>query len=103
MVRETAEKARTIVAQSEGRRSKAAEYRDIFESTPFPVVMKRYMNAMKMLLATADHAELKDLETALQINEKMGRRLAAFIEVRRKEDAASEPSLAELLDQLGAE
>lgn len=100
MLRSTSDKAQAIVVQSKGARDKAREYRDIFEQTPFPVVMRRYMNAMKMLLATADHAELKELETALLINEKMGRRLKAFINVRKEEESKAEPTLLDLLDQL---
>ena len=100
MIRGTSEKAQAIVAQSAGKRDKAREYRDIFENTPFPVVLKRYMNAMKMLLATADHADLNDLEIALQINKKLNRRLQAFINVRKAEEEEAEPSLFDLLNQL---
>lgn len=101
MIRGTSDKAQAIVAQSNGKRNKAREYRETFDNTPFPIVMKRYMNAMKMLLATADHADLNELQTALLINTKMGRRLQAFIDVRKAEEEASEPSLFDLLDQLG--
>lgn len=100
MIRGTSDKAQAIVAQSNGRRNKAEEYHDIFENASFNKIMQRYMNAMKMLLATADHADLKELETALLINEKMGRRLQAFIEVRRKEDISAEPSILDLLCKL---
>ena len=100
MIMDTAAKAEEIVVRSEGKRNKAREYRDIFECTPFPVLMKRYMTAMKMLLASADQAEVKDLKTALLINQKMGRRLQAFISVRTEEEKASEPTLIDLLDQI---
>lgn len=100
MIRGTSNKAQAIVAQSNGRRNKAQEYRETFENTPFSIIMKRYMSAMKMLLATADHAELKELETAFLINKKMGRRLKAFITVRKEEEATAEPTLLDLLDRL---
>lgn len=43
---------------------------------------------------------LKRLETALLINEKMRRRLKTLVEVRREERASAEPTLLDLLDKL---
>ena len=103
MIRGTSDKAQAIVAQSNGRRNKAEEYHDIFENASFNKIMQRYMNAMKMLLATADHADLDELEVALQINKKLSRRLQAFINVRKEEDSKDEPTLFDLLNQLDDE
>ena len=65
------------------------------------------MFAMIILLATADNGNLDDLRKALLINEKMGKRLEAFIKLREQEEIekknTNEATLFELLDSFSDE
>ena len=97
LVIDTGEKARKVERESEGKRNKA-DFRKMFESLTFKEAMRQYMFAMKMLLATADSGELDKLQTALLINQKMGHRLEAIINLRKAEIVENEPSLYELLE-----
>ena len=99
MLQESAARAREVASKYGGKRSKEADYNKLFSSTSFAEAMKRYMFAMKMMLATADEGELDKLETAFLINQKMGERLKALIDIRKKEKSEGVPSLKELLDE----
>lgn len=94
---DTGKKAREVAEQSKGKRVKEDDFHRVFESITFKEAMERYMFSMKLLLATADDGELDKLETALLINRKMGSRLDAMIELRKKEERADEPTMLELL------
>ncbi len=69
----------------------------------FDDVMARFMFAMKMLLALSDHGTLDELKVAHEINEKMGKRLKAIIDIREEEENSSEKTLSELLDSFEKE
>lgn len=100
----TAKRAKEIKEASDKERDKAAEFNVMFESTTFAYARKKYMFAMKMLLATADSGELDDLRIAYQINEKMAKRLKAIIEIRENEEQEKEKNnqetLFDLIDKL---
>lgn len=106
MLTDTANKERAI-KESYNKRDKADELAEMLEKMPFKKVMSRYMFAMKMLLATADHGELDDLKIAFEINQKMGKRLEAIIKIREEEEAAkkehNEDTLFDLLDSFNEE
>ncbi|MGL5256755.1 MAG: helix-turn-helix transcriptional regulator [Proteocatella sp.] len=99
---DTAKKEKCISKESGQIRSKADELATILDNMPFKQVMNKYMFAMKMLLATADHGELDDLKVAYEINQKMGKRLEAIIKIREEEEKAkkenNEDTLFDLLD-----
>lgn len=98
----SAQKAREIEADSENKRNKADEFKQMLESVTFTEARSRFMFSMKMLLATADNAELDDLKTAYQITQKMAKRLDAFIQIREEEERAkkenNEDTLYDILD-----
>lgn len=96
----TAEKERSVSAESEGRRRKHEEFHNVLENLSFKDAMQRYMISMKLLLATADNADLGSLETASLINKKMGQRLDAIINLRHEELRSKEPTLFDLLERL---
>ena len=100
MLQESAANAVAIVNKSNGTRNKEQEFHNIFESLSFAEAMKRYMFSMKLMLATADKGDLDKLKTAILINEKMGKRLKAIINLRELEQSTGEPSLEELLKEL---
>lgn len=100
MIVESAEKAKEVISMSGGKRNKEADYNKLFSSTSFEDSMRKYMFAMKMMLASADNGDLETLKTALLINTKMGARLQAIIDIREKESSNGEPSLTELLEKL---
>ena len=96
LIRKTAEKARTIVNQSDGTRSKEEDFQKLFGSVSFSKALKDYMMATKLLLAAADDTPLDKLKLAHDVNKKLGRRLQSMIIVREEEDAEGTPSLADL-------
>lgn len=100
IVVDAGKRARDIVERSNGQRNKEQEYREAFENMTFSQAMRQYMRAMKMLLAMADSGELEKLQTAHQINVKMGQRLQAIIDLRLQETASDEPSLFELIGKI---
>lgn len=100
MIHESAVKAHAAFVRSKGTHSKAKDFRRMFDEMTFSEAMSQYMFAMKMLLATADTADLRQLETAQLINEKMGMRLSAMLELRRQEQQAGVQSLFDLIENL---
>lgn len=98
MVLDTAERARTVIRESEGKRSKEEEFHKLFDSIDFSEIMQRYMFDMKILLAKAEDADFDKIKTALLINKKMGKRLEMIIQLREDEMASNEPSLSDLMD-----
>lgn len=100
MIRDTATKEKNIVEHSGGKRNKQEDFQKIFGQISFGQVMEDYMMTMKMLLAKADDGDLDKLRTALLINEKMGRRLSAIIQVREEEEKNGDPSLTSLLQEV---
>lgn len=98
----SAQKARKIEAASEAKRNKADEFKQMLESVTFTEARSRFMFSMKLLLATADSAELEDLKVAYQITQKMAKRLEAFINIREEEEKAkkenNEETLFDILD-----
>ena len=103
MLLDTAAKAVDVIKKSAGKRNKEQELHSIFESLSFAEAMNRYMLSMKLMLATADKGELDKLKTAVLINQKMGKRLQAMIEVRELELSNGEPSLEDLLKAFESE
>ena len=107
MLQDTAAKAVDIVKKSNGKRNKEQEFHNIFhnifESLSFSEAMNKYMFSMKLMLATADKGDLDKLRTAVLINQKMGNRLQAIIELRESEQSKGEPSLEELLKEFDSE
>ncbi len=104
MLINNAKKAKQI--ESEGKKVKAEDFSKIFENLDFNEAVLKYMYAMKMLLASADMAKLEDLKNAYLINEKMGKRLHAIIQIREAEERAKkendEATLYDLLDDLSS-
>ena len=100
MIRQTAEKEKAVDSKSDGHRSKQEAFRTIFEAVSFDRVMRDYMMFTKILLAKADDADLDTLRTALTINQKMGKRLAAIVSLREEEESDGEASLAELMSSI---
>lgn len=98
----TAKKEKTVIEKSGGVRNKAEDLSRLFSETSFDEAIRKYMFAMKMLLATADNGKLEELERAQLINEKMDERLKAIISVRKTEEekkkSFNEPTLHELLN-----
>ena len=99
MLYKSAERARKVVDMSRGEKNKEEDFQKLFTSTSFESAMKKYMFAMKIMLAVADEGELELLRTAYIINKKMGERLAAIIKLREEEKQEKGPSLKELLDK----
>lgn len=97
-------KAIEIEIQSNGKHKKVDEFNELFSDITFNTAIKKYMFAMKMLLANADNGELKDLKIACEINKKMGSRLEAFVKLREQEEKAKrekdENTLYDLMDSL---
>ncbi|MCR4718987.1 MAG: helix-turn-helix domain-containing protein [Firmicutes bacterium] len=98
----TAKKEKTVTEKSGGTRNKAEDLNRLFSKTSFDDAIRKYMFAMKLLLATADNGELEELERAQLINTKMDERLKAIIDVRKEEEkkknSSNEPTLQELLN-----
>lgn len=97
-----AKKEQVIKETSEEKRNKAEEFSKMLENITFPEARSRFMFAMKMLLATADHSQLEDLKTAYEINQKMAKRLEAIIKIREDEEKEKkendQATLFDLLD-----
>jgi transcriptional regulator with XRE-family HTH domain len=100
MIRQTAEKEQDIVSQSNGKENKPEDFHEMFEAVSFDEVMRDYMMFTKLLLAKADDADLDTLRTALTINIKMGKRLAAIVSVREEEEENGDIPLAQLMDSI---
>lgn len=100
----TSQRAKQIEEESEMKRNKADEFKQMLESLTFTEAMNRFMFSMKLLLATADSGELNDLKLSYQITEKMAKRLDAFIRIREEEERAktenNEETLFDILDSL---
>ena len=107
LIAETSKKEKSFTEQSGGTRNKAEDLSKLFSKTSFESAIRKYMFAMKILLATADNGNLDDLRKALLINEKMGKRLEAFIKLREQEEIekkkSNEATLFELLDSFSDE
>ena len=99
MLQDTAAKAVDIVKKSNGQRNKEQEFHNMFESLSFVEAMNKYMFSMKLMLATAEKGDIDKLKTAVLINQKMGTRLQAIIDLRESEQSNGEPSLEELLKE----
>ncbi len=100
IVIDTSSRAKELSEQSEGQRIKEQDFHKMFESITFEQAMDQYMFSMKMLLATADSGELDKLRTAALINNKMGARLEAIINLREQEEQSNEPSLFDLIGKV---
>lgn len=100
LVIDASARAKEITAKSDGQRVKENDFHRMFSSITFQKALSQYMFSMKMLLATADTGELDKLKTAVLINQKMGMRLEAIIQLREQEENSSEPSLHDLIEQV---
>lgn len=103
MLLNNATRQREIEAKSNGTRHKSDDFSKLFSTLTFDKAVTDYMTAMKLLLATADEGSLNKLETALKINQKMGKRLESLINIRRVEQENKEESLSDLIDSLSSE
>ena len=72
----------------------------MFEAVSFDRVMRDYMMFTKILLAKADDADIDTLRTALTINQKMGKRLAAIVSLREEEESNGDIPLAQLMNSI---
>lgn len=95
-----ANKAREIEEQSGGKRNKAEDFQKTFLNITFDKAIQKYMLSMKMLLATADSGTLDNLKTAYQINQKMGNRLQAIVNLREIEEKAKQENNEQTLFDL---
>lgn len=93
----TAKKAKEIESASEMKRNKAEDFKHFLENVTFEEARNRFMLSMKMLLATADHADLDDLKVAFLITQKMSKRLEIFINIREEEEKAKKENNEETL------
>lgn len=102
MLIDSARKEKEIREASEQKRNKVNELAHMLESLTFNEAITRFMLSMKLLLSTADDAQLSDLELAYEINQKMAKRLEAVIKIRKEEEKAkeenNEDTLYDLLD-----
>lgn len=108
LIIDTAKCAKEIEFKSKGQRNKVNDFKEMFENISFEETRSKFMFAMKMLLASADHAEtLEDLQVAYDINQKMARRLESIIKIREDEEKAkkekNEDTLFDLLDKFSEE
>lgn len=103
MLINNSQRQKEIERQSNGEHLKTEDFSKIFSSITFDTAVKKYMNSMKLLLATAEEGSLETLETALKINKKMGARLESIIAIRQTELANNEESLLDLFDSLSSE
>ncbi len=103
MILQTSNREKSITEQSGGKRNKAEDFNELFSKTSFDEAIRKYMYAMKLLLASADSGDLEDLRNAALINQKMGERLQAIITLREDEELrkniSNEATLFELFDK----
>ena len=101
LVLKTSAHARELVKKSNGTCSKENDFHEMFEALSFSEAISRYVISMKLLLATTDKADLEKLKAAALVNEKMGKRLQAIIEMREAEEADPEQkSLFDLIEEI---
>lgn len=100
MLIESAKRQKELESKNDSHHNKAEEFHQLLSSISFDEAIQEYMIAMKLFLTTLDEGSLEQLETALVINKKMGKRLETEIEVKKKEQADNEESLSNLLDSL---
>ncbi len=100
MLRDNAKRQKELEAKKDSSHSKAEELRQLLSNISFDDAITQYMLAMKLFLTTLDEGPLSKLETALKINQKMGKRLETEIELKKSEQANNEESLSDLLDSL---
>lgn len=100
MLIESAKRQKELESKNDSHHNKAEEFHQLLSSISFDEAIQEYMIAMKLFLTTLDEGSLEQLETALIINKKMGKRLETEIEVKKKEQADNEESLSSLLDSL---
>lgn len=105
MLLKSSEKEREM--KNSSNRNKAVELSKILETLTFEEAMVNFMHSMKIMLALSDDGRLNDLKTAYEINQKMGVRLNAIIEIRDTEEKLkikdSSKTLFELLDSFNEE
>lgn len=103
MLTSNAKRQKELEAQNNSKHNKAEEFHQLLSSISFDTAIKEYMIAMKIFLATLDEGSLDKLQTALKINQKMGKRLETEIELKKKEQVNNEESLSDLLDSFTSE
>ncbi len=86
VIDEAQAESEAITSESDGKRDKTEEYHKMFEEIDFGKLLDDYMITTKLLLAKADDANLDSLRTALTVNERMGKRLKAIIDIREEEE-----------------
>ena len=99
----TGTRQREIETQSDGKKSKVSDFSELLSKTSFTEAIRKYMFAMKVLLATSDDGDLSDLENALTINKKMGDRLEYLVKSRKDEERQkqidNQPTLSDLINE----
>lgn len=103
MLIDNARRQRELESQKDTRHNKAEEFHQLLSHISFDEAIRDYMMAMKIFLTTLDEGSLDKLETALKINQKMGKRLETEIELKKKEQVANEESLSDLIDSFTIE
>lgn len=103
MLINNAKRQKELEAKSDPLRNKAKEFHQMLSNISFDDAIRNYMISMKIFLTTLDEGSLEKLETALTINQKMGKRLETEIELKRKEQVDNEKSLSDLLDSFTTE
>lgn len=69
LIMDTAKIAKEIELKSKGQRNKVNDFKEMFENISFEETRSKFMFAMKMLLASANHAETaEDFKIAYDIN-----------------------------------
>lgn len=100
MLIESAKRQKELEEKEDSHHNKAEEFHQLLSNISFDKAIQEYMIAMKLFLTTLDEGSLEQLETALVINKKMGKRLETEIEFKKQEQADNEESLSSLLDSL---
>lgn len=99
----SAKRQKELEAKKDSNHNKAEEFHQLLSNISFDDAIREYMVSMKIFLTTLDEGSLDKLEMALQINQKMGKRLETEIELKKKEQANDEKSLSDLLDSFTTE
>lgn len=100
MLTQSAKRQKELESKNDSHHNKAEEFHQLLSSISFEEAIKEYMIAMKLFLTTLDEGSLNQLQQALVINKKMGKRLETEIEVKKKEQENNEESLSSLLESL---
>lgn len=100
MLIDNSKRQKELESKKDSHHNKAEEFSQMLSNISFDDAIQQYMFAMKLFLTTIDEGSLDKLETALKINQKMGKRLETEVELKKQEQENNEESLSDLLDSL---